>query len=91
MSKKRISYGDRLLMGSIGNLEGLQRRLPTFESYDQDRVREVTREAGALQSKLESMLGGTSSLDQDQMRRQLDAQSANRSAGQEARHGRCPD
>lgn len=91
MSKKRISYGDRLLMGSIGNLEGLKRRLPTFDVYDKSKVQEAITAAGTLQAKLQSLLGSSSDEGPAQIKSALSAQSQARSAGQQQRQNLCGD
>lgn len=90
MAKARISYGDRLLMGSIGNLEGLRRRLPDFDAYNREKVQAAIDAAGKLQSQLKLLLGtGNDDQTPAQIRQALDSQTANRSAGQAARQDSC--
>ena len=91
-SKSRISYGDRLLMGSIGNLTGLKRRLPEVvpASVDQAKVREVIAALDVLQGKLKTLLGASSGESPDQIASTIAEQSTSRSAGQSARMARCP-
>ena len=90
MAKTRISYKDRLLMGSIGNLEGLSQRLTTFDHLEQSRVQAAIESANKLSQQLKSFLGEASNMDADKLTSTLQAQSSNRSSGQESRADRCP-
>ena len=91
MAKSRISYHDRLLMGSIGNLEGLRRRLPQFKGVDEARIRSTIEAADQLHGKLKSLLGSSSNLEPQQLTSTLAEQSSRRSAGQSERASRCSD
>lgn len=87
----RISQPDRLLMGTLGNLEGLKRRFPSFKGVDPERIQEAVRLLDQLSMKLEAMLGKTSgNATPEELQRAARDESDTRAAGQEARESRCP-
>ena len=90
MGKTVISQPDRLLLGTLGNLEGLRRRFPSFTNVDQDRIQEAIKVLDQLTAKLEAMLGQSSDAAPEELYREARDESDLRSAGQEARMSRCP-
>lgn len=85
----RISQPDRLLMGTLGNLEGLKRRFPSFRGIDPARIQEAIKAADALSMKLTAMLGQTSDQTPEELERAARDESDTRSSAQEGAN-RCP-
>ena len=73
-------------MGSVGNLTGLKQRLPKeFSQVDPERLAAVTEALDKLVLQLKALLGATSDAGLNELQSGLEAQSASRSQGQQAR------
>lgn len=85
----RISQPDRLLMGTLGNLEGLKRRFPSFRGIDPEKIQAAIKSADDLTNKLTAMLGQSSDQTPEELERAARDESDTRSAAQESA-SRCP-
>lgn len=76
-------------MGTLGNLEGLKRRFPSFKGIEPERLRSAVKTLDELTVKLQGMLGQTSDQTPEELARAARDESDTRSAAQESA-SRCP-
>ena len=90
LEKERISQGARLVMGTIGNLDGTAERLEAeFPKVEPSRLATIKNQMNQLQSSLTSLLEQDAGKTLSEVKDSLGAQSGNRSTAQANRE--CKD
>lgn len=82
----RIPYNTRLVMGSVGNLQGLKSRLPTEFPQDTERVNNIITKVNELIFMLQSLLT-TKGQDPQDVQTALSTEAQNRRVGQQNKEG----